>query len=260
MRASAAATLGCISALVLIAVGDAGLAEPAGATSSPALTKSTHFAYGECAAKTTVLKASLDHLTFAKGQAVVVHVTITNTSTRPCGDVTTNGSNPPPLPTRIVIGICGQVSLQVDTRNGHNIFPGLQTYMCPFIPGPALSAHGSVSANGTWNQVAYPAPTTPGRTSHAVAAGRYRLIIGGELSFPITVKGASAPSSASAPASGGPCGSFFNLVASTPTPTPTTTVHQRCPIDQVAPPFPGSIPTPTVPPTTNPTTTKTANA
>jgi hypothetical protein len=189
MRRAAAAAITCVGTLTLPLFGAAALSAPAGATPppSPALIKSAHFAYGQCPARTTILKASIARLTFAKGQPVVVHVTITNTSTTACGDVTSTGAAPAPPPSRVVVGQCGQISLVVDNRKGQNIYPGLQVIMCPFIPGPALAAKGSVSATGTWDQLAYPPQHPQPGHAHAVAPGHYTLTIGGQVSFPITI-------------------------------------------------------------------------
>jgi hypothetical protein len=191
MRRFASASLAGVAALAFATLGVFALTAPAGATSPPtpssALTKSAHFAYGQCPARTTILKASIARLTFAKGQPVVVHVTITNTSATACGDVTSTGSTPAPPPSRVVVGQCGQISLVVDNRKGQNIYPGLQVIMCPFIPGPALPAKGSVSATGAWDQLAYPPQHPQPGNAHAVAPGRYKLTIGGQVSFPITI-------------------------------------------------------------------------
>ena len=60
----------------------------------------------------------------------------------------------------------------------------------PAMMGPPLAAHGTVSTTGNWSQLE--GGLRPARVATQAPAGRYRIVVGGKVSVPITVVGVSA--------------------------------------------------------------------
>jgi hypothetical protein len=158
----------------------------ANAPVSDALTHEAHVAFENCRARTTILKATLPKLTYAVGQSVPIEVTLSNTSDIPCGDAGPSFSGGSAH--QLSIGECGQISLQVNTVNGENIFPGTAIFGCPMISGVRLPAHGSLRASNTWTESAYPqTPANGAVVPHQAPAGAYRLTLQNAVTFPLTL-------------------------------------------------------------------------
>jgi hypothetical protein len=228
MRALAASVVCCLALLA---------PERAGATAPAApWAKSAHVAFEGCPARHIVLKATMSRLTFAPNEAILVDIKVSNVSDTACGH-----SGDPLSSLGVVISSCGNVSMKIVNTRSQEVFPGPgEAPSCASPFSVRLPPHHSLTAIGAWSQQLGLHGTTQ------VPAGTYRIVIDRKIVFTISLIG---PTVGTRPHPQGPCQSFFNLVA---------TSQHHCPIGQVAPPMPGTTPTPTVPPTT--TTTPTAHA
>jgi len=119
-------------------------------------------------------RVTIPRLEFAPAQVVTVHASIRNVSAEAC-TFTASPRGPSP-----VMGPCASVSMEIENTNGANVWPGTMPYSCPLLTSFSLPAGGHFAATGSWNQ-----RTAVG--SHQVSPGRYRLIVGGRLSFSITI-------------------------------------------------------------------------
>ncbi len=256
-------------ALVLVLV----LASPAGARSTTRqseLVKSAHVAFETCAARSTVVTATLLALTFAPTQPILVGVSVRNNAAKPCGSNGAPGSLLGGL--GVVFGPCGNVGLQVENGSGHTVFPSPSTGSCANRSSTVLGAHRTLHSVGIWNQQIGSA-----NSSIDAPRGQYRIIIDKKIVFTVLLVGTGGtliPPSVTPqkPPTPGICNRVFNLIG-TPAPTTTTTItsttgttsttstttttttpRPKCPIGQVNGPAAGT-PTPTVPPAPTTTTT-----
>jgi hypothetical protein len=155
----------------------------------PQLTKSAHVAYENCSPKTTILKASINKLSFGLTETVIVHTTLTNTSGVQCGYEATE---PPSVtqPRQLVVGPCGPIGLQVDNAKGVDVYPGPVAFSCPAEFPASLPAHGTVSGNGEWDHEQYKVYNGLEASSGVAPeqhTGHFTLIVDGKITFPITV-------------------------------------------------------------------------
>jgi hypothetical protein len=223
-------------------------ARPAAASKpSTALIKTTRVAFENCPARSTVMKVTMLGLTFSTNEPILVGISIRNDSDKACGHLSLPRSAPL-ASLGIQIGPCGNVSMVVEDAQRHEVFPGPgDAPSCAQRFSVRVPAHHSVASVGVWSQQLGLHGQTP------VPRGIYRIIIDKVITFTVTLTspgGSLAPGQRpTTPPRPGPCGRVFNLIAS----TPTTTPGPKCPIGQIAPPLPGSTPTPTVPPTTTTT-------
>jgi hypothetical protein len=127
-----------------------------------------------CAKGALDARVTIPRLEFAPAQAVTVHATIRNVSADAC---TFSAS---PRGPSSVMGPCGSVSMEIKNSNGTNVWPGTVPYMCPLMTSFSLPAGGHFAATGSWDQLTAVDP-------HQAPPGRYRLVVGGTLTFSITI-------------------------------------------------------------------------
>jgi hypothetical protein len=236
-------------ALTLTLCGPLPLETAAAAAPSPTLIKSAHVAFENCPARTTILRVTMLNLFYVSYQSILVGISVRNTSGTACGHTYLPRSVALPN-LGLQIGPCGSVSMVVKNALGQEVFPGPgDAPSCPQHYSVRLPAHHSLTTVAVWSQQL-------GLNGQGlVPRGIYRIIIDKKIVFHLTLTDPGGPiapgTSHPTPPPPGPCGSFFDLVAS----TSTTTPGPKCPIGQVAPPTAGSTPTPTVQPTTPTTNT-----
>jgi hypothetical protein len=146
-------------------------------------TPSVHLQFENCPAATTILTASMSRLSFSNHQLVNVDVSITNTSATACGP---SPEQVPPAREELVVGPCGEVSVDIDTARGVNVYPGTGAIACPAEPGVPVPANGTITAMASWNQRASYDST------HLAPRGRYELSIQHLLDFAIRLTGSSS--------------------------------------------------------------------
>jgi hypothetical protein len=164
--------------MILVAAATIGAASAGAATGhqpSQTLVKSGPVrALGEhCAKGALVARVTIPRLEFAPAQAVTVHATIRNVSAEACSFPASHGGPN-------IMGPCGSVSMEIESTTGTNVWPGTVPYMCPLMTSFSLPAGGHFAATGSWDQLSATDP-------HQVPPGHYRLIVGGSLSFSITI-------------------------------------------------------------------------
>lgn len=169
-----------------------GAASATSSTERAALTKSIHLAFEGCPAKEVTETVVMPRLTFAADQPVTFRLTLRNSGAVACEGLPASG--PPQGPGSpslhaITLGPCGTVSMVVDNSSGRDVYPGSGTYACPLELSARLPADASISTTGSWPQRGY--GQTP--TGAQVPRGRYRLVIGGHISFPIDLVAATGP-------------------------------------------------------------------
>jgi len=128
-----------------------------------------------CGAKALQARVTIPRLVFAPAQAVTMRATVRNVGAAAC--TLAGGSDA----ATGFIGPCNTLSLEVLNSGGANIWPGTASFGCPALESVSLAAGGHFSTVGTWNQETAVNP-------HQVPAGHYRLIVGGTLSFSITIR------------------------------------------------------------------------
>jgi hypothetical protein len=157
-------------------------ASPAGAATGPGsqgLVKSGHvFVGGSCPVASVVATVTIQTLEFAPGQPVTLHATVRNVSGSQC-TVFGRGSKP-----TASMGPCNSISLKVLNSRGVDVWPGSVPYMCPLLLQLSFAAGAQFRAVGTWNQDSAQYSVFGG---HPVPAGHYRVVVGGRLSFSITI-------------------------------------------------------------------------
>jgi hypothetical protein len=162
-----------------------GTARPASATvaarqGSAGRSESARFSFENCPARTTILRATIAKRMFRYGEPVVMHIALSNVSAKPCG---TPGPAVPMGPLPLTAGPCAVISVQVNTSKGVDLFPGPVAIPCP-APFPLfLHAHQTLTTTDQWAQTA---SLTSGSRVHA-SPGNYRLIIGGRITFRISI-------------------------------------------------------------------------
>jgi hypothetical protein len=126
-----------------------------------------------CAKNALEARVTIPRLEFAPAQEVTVHATVRNVSAEACSFPASHGGPD-------TMGPCGSVSMEIESTNGANVWPGTVPYMCPNMTSFSLPAGGHFAATGSWDQRTATDP-------HQAPPGRYRLIVGGSLSFSITI-------------------------------------------------------------------------
>jgi hypothetical protein len=129
---------------------------------------------GSCPAASVVATVTIRTLEFAMGQPVTLHATVRNVSGSQCTVVGRGGE-----PTASM-GPCSSLSLKVENSRGATVWPGA-VYMCPLLQQLSFAAGAQFRTVGTWNQESV-------FGGHQVPAGHYRVIVGGKLSFSITIR------------------------------------------------------------------------
>lgn len=114
---------------------------------------------------------TISRLVFRATQPVSVRAVVRNVGTVPC-DYAGYAVGPQ------TIGPCGMISMEIENSAGVNVWPGNAAYFCPMMVGEPIPPGRSVVANGSWNQ----------DQDTLAPRGRYRLIIGRELVFSITLR------------------------------------------------------------------------
>jgi hypothetical protein len=151
---------------------------------APAMhTQSVHLQFENCPAATTILTASEARVSYSNHRLVNINVSITNSSANACGpspeQVALSGEN-------LVVGPCGEVSVDIDNARGVNVYPGRTGIACPAETGVPVPANGTLTAIASWNQRASYDST------HLAPRGRYELSIQQLLDFAIRLTGSSS--------------------------------------------------------------------
>jgi hypothetical protein len=165
-------------------------------TTSPTVTRSAHIAYEGCPAKDVMLSVSVNRHTFVTGQPVSYRVRLHNLSGQRCN--VPGAQSPPQLPNGndsslgggplgFLLGPCSPLPVAVDNAKGVDVFPGPEAISCPAILGPSLASHATLSTTGTWDQME--GGLRPARIATPAPVGRYRIVVGGKVSVPITIVG-----------------------------------------------------------------------
>jgi hypothetical protein len=145
-------------------------------------TKSIHLPFGGCPSSQVTETVTMPGLTFSDAQPVTFRLTLRNSGSVACGNLSSGGPPQGPGPATlhsITLGPCGTVSMVVEGAGGKNVYPGSAMFACPLELSAQLPAHAALSTSGSWNQRGY------GTAAGLVPRGHYRLIIGRRISFPI---------------------------------------------------------------------------
>jgi hypothetical protein len=126
-----------------------------------------------CPAASLHATVRVSRLVLRPGQSLMVSATVHNVGSRPCPY---NGMAPTSTQG---MGPCGVLSIEVLNSRHRDVWPGALLFSCPAQFFEEIQPGASITAAGDWN----PSSDAGGRAP----PGRYRVIVGGHLSFGITL-------------------------------------------------------------------------
>ncbi len=126
-----------------------------------------------CPASSVLATVRVSRLVLHPGQTLMVSATVHNVGPTPCP----YGGRAPT--STQMLGPCGVLSLEILNAEHRDVWPGDLVFNCPALFNEEVQAGASFRAAGGWNPSSDPGRPAP--------PGRYRLIVGGHLSFGITL-------------------------------------------------------------------------
>lgn len=162
------ALIGAVAVLWLAAGPSAGSAHGALIKTGPVSFAPS--APGGCASAD--LRATVRVSNLVGGRGVLVTASVRNHGATACP----YEGSPGPVQ---ALGPCGVMTIEVLNAHNRDVWPGDIAYMCPLLIAERLAPGALIVATGRWNGTLAAGDLAP--------SGRYQLVVGGHLSFRITL-------------------------------------------------------------------------